>query len=97
MKKPIETVELSRAKNILKSNVNLVLQRQQDRLEESIKNIRFTGEIGHDQYNDKISRVTTDLVNHDMVTMFSKEPTYVTRGKHLDDLPSLDQVRRVFH
>jgi len=37
---PIPPIELQRAKNITKSNILMALERQKDRLEESVKNVR---------------------------------------------------------
>jgi len=39
LSQPIHHVELQRAKNITKSNILMALERQKDRLEESVKNV----------------------------------------------------------
>ncbi len=36
----IDNVELERAKNITKSNILMALERQKDRLEEAVKNVK---------------------------------------------------------
>jgi len=38
---PIPPIELQRAKNITKSNILMALERQKDRLEEAVKNVRL--------------------------------------------------------
>jgi len=54
LREPIPEVELNRAKNILKMNILMALERQEDRLEEIARNFMTYGDLTFHQYCDKI-------------------------------------------
>lgn len=61
---PIPAIELQRAKNILKSNVFMALERQGDILEEGIKSVRTFGSLMFfNEYAKNIDAVTGDQIN----------------------------------
>ncbi len=60
---PIDEGELTRAKNILKMNVLLAMERTEDRLEEIARNYMTYGDLTFHQYCDKIDAVTSSQIN----------------------------------
>ena len=59
LKDPISDQELSRAKNILKMNVLMSMERQEERLEEIARNFMTFGNLTFNQYCDRIDAVTS--------------------------------------
>ena len=59
LKEPIDEVELNRAKNILKMNVLMAMERTEDRLEEIARNFMTYGDLTFHQYCEKIDSVTS--------------------------------------
>lgn len=93
--KPIPPIELQRAKNITKSNILMALERQKDRLEESVKNIKTFGELKFDQYCDNVDKVTSYQVNSVVAQMLSKPLTLVAEGDGVTKLPSYDKIQNM--
>lgn len=60
LKDRIQDEELSRAKNILKMNILMAMERQEDRLEEIARNYQTFGDLTFHQYCDKIDSVTSE-------------------------------------
>ena len=54
LKQNISDEELNRAKNILKMNLLMAMERQEDRLEEIAKNYLTFGDLTFHQYCDRI-------------------------------------------
>ena len=50
LKAPIDETELNRAKNILKMNVLMAMERSEDRLEEIARNFMTYGDLTFHQY-----------------------------------------------
>lgn len=63
LKEPIDEVELNRAKNILKMNVLMAMERTEDRLEEIARNFMTYGDLTFHQYCDKIDGVSSSDIN----------------------------------
>ena len=59
LKDPIADVELARAKNILKMNVLMAMERQEERLEEIARNFQTFGNLTFHQYCDAFDQVTS--------------------------------------
>ena len=59
LREPIPDVELIRAKNILKMNVLMAMERQDERLEEIARNFMTFGNLTFAQYCDRIDAVTS--------------------------------------
>ena len=60
LKDPINDHELARAKNILKMNVLMAMERQDERLEEIARNFMTFGDLTFAQYCDRIDAVTSE-------------------------------------
>ncbi len=60
LKDRISDEELSRAKNILKMNILMAMERQEDRLEEIARNYQTFGDLTFHQYCEKIDQVTSE-------------------------------------
>ena len=54
LKNPIDETELNRAKNILKMNILMTMEKQDDRLDEIARNFMTFGDLTFHQYCDKI-------------------------------------------
>ena len=63
LKEPIDETELNRAKNILKMNVLMAMERTEDRLEEIARNFMTYGDLTFHQYCEKIDNVTASQIN----------------------------------
>ena len=59
LKEKIPDEELSRTKNILKMNILMAMERQEDRLEEIARNYRTFGDLTFHQYCEKIDAVSS--------------------------------------
>ena len=59
LKEKIPDEELSRAKNILKMNILMAMERQEDRLEEIARNYMTFGDLTFHQYCEKIDAVSS--------------------------------------
>lgn len=60
---PIPPIELQRAKNITKSNILMALERQKDRLEEAVKNLKTFGHLRFEDYCTNVDKVTSYQIN----------------------------------
>jgi len=80
LKNPIDEVELNRAKNILKMNVLMAMERTDDRLEEIARNFMTFGDLTFHQYCDKIDAVTSADINAVASTLLAGKPTLLVTG-----------------
>jgi len=87
--------ELERAKNIAKANIWTALERQKDRLEEAVKNVKVFGKIVYNQYADQIDSVTSDQISSVVGAILSSKPTFVAEGGEVARLPSLDRIENL--
>jgi len=87
--------ELQRAKNLAKSNVLSALERQKDRLEEAVKNVKIFGKVAYDQYADQIESVTADQISSVVGAILSSRPTFIAEGGEVASLPSLDRIENL--
>lgn len=90
---PIPAEELTRAKNILKSNILMAMERQQDRLEEAVKNVKTFGSLKFQNYTELIDKVTSEQINSAVAKVISGKPTFVAEGGEINRLPSIDQIQ----
>jgi len=88
----IPAEELTRAKNILKSNILMAMERQQDRLEESVKNIKTFNKLIFQDYTNIIDKVTSEQINSAVARIISGNPTFIAEGGEINRLPSYDQI-----
>ena len=94
LKSPIDEVELNRAKNILKMNVLMAMERTDDRLEEIARNFMTFGDLTFHQYCDKIDNVTSDDVNRVATQLLSGKPTLLVTGGAINMVSSAADVSR---
>jgi predicted Zn-dependent peptidase len=94
LKNPIDEVELNRAKNILKMNILMALERSEDRLEEIARNFMTYGDLTFHQYCDKIDNVTSEQINSVASKLLSGKPTMLVSGGAINLVPSVTDVSR---
>jgi len=94
LKNPIDDVELNRAKNILKMNVLMAMERSEDRLEEIARNFMTYGDLTFHQYCDKIDQVTSSQINRVASTLLAGKPTMLVTGGAINMVPSVTDVAR---
>ena len=94
LKNPIDDVELNRAKNILKMNILMAMERSEDRLEEIARNFMTFGDLTIHQYCDKIDAVTSDQINRVASRLLSGQPTMLVSGGAINMVPSVTDVSR---
>lgn len=94
LKEPIPDVELARAKNILKMNVLMAMERQDERLEEIARNFQTFGNLTFHQYCDKIDAVTSDQINSAMRVCLAGKPSMVVSGSAINLVPGMTDVSR---
>jgi len=87
--------ELERAKNATKSNILSALERQKDRLEESVKNVKAFGKVVHHSYADQIESVTAEHISNVVGKIISSRPTFIAEGGEVSTLPSLDRIENL--
>lgn len=94
MKGPIDETELNRAKNILKMNVLMAMERTEDRLEEIARNFMTYGDLTFHQYCEKIDSVTASQINSVASKMLAGKPTLLVTGGAINLVPSVTEVGR---
>merc|ERR1712054_594910 len=94
LKNPIDEVELNRAKNILKMNVLMTMERTEDRLEEIARNFMTYGDLTFHQYCDKIDAVTSSDINAVASKLLSGKPTLLVTGGAINMVSSAADVSR---
>ena len=94
LKNPIDETELNRAKNILKMNVLMAMERSEDRLEEIARNFMTYGDLTFHQYCDKIDQVTSSQINQVASKLLSGKPTLLVSGGAINLVPSVTDVAR---
>jgi predicted Zn-dependent peptidase len=94
LKDRITDEELSRAKNILKMNILMAMERQEDRLEEIARNYMTFGDLTFHQYCDKIDAVTSEQINRVMARTLGGKPTMLVTGGAINLVPTITDVQR---
>ena len=94
MRENISETELNRAKNILKMNVLMAMERQDDRLEEIARNYMTYGNLTFHKYCERIDAVTVRQVNAAAERLLSGMPTMIVTGGEINMVPTLTVVRR---
>ena len=92
LKSKISDEELARAKNILKMNILMSMERQEDRLEEIARNYMTFGDLTFHQYCDKIDAVTSDQINRVAARVLSGKPTMLVTGGAINLVPTITDV-----
>lgn len=94
LREPIPEQELARAKNILKMNVLLAMENQEERLEEIARNFQTFGNLTFHQYCEKIDAVTSDSINAAASKTLSGKPTLLVTGSSINLVPGVTDVAR---
>jgi mitochondrial-processing peptidase subunit beta len=94
LKERIPDEELARAKNILKMNILMSMERQEDRLEEIARNYMTFGDLTFHQYCEKIDQVTSDQINRAATRVLGGKPTMLVTGGAINLVPSITDVQR---
>jgi len=94
LREPIPDQELARAKNILKMNVLMAMERQEERLEEIARNFMTYGNLTFTQYCDRIDQVTSEQINAAASKVLSGKPTMLVTGGAINLVPSVTDVQR---
>jgi len=94
LKNPIDEVELNRAKNVLKMNVLMAMERSEDRLEEIARNFMTYGDLTFHQYCEKIDAVSSEQINSAAHKLLSGKPTLLVSGGAINLVPSVTDVSR---
>ena len=94
---PVNDVELSRARNMLKCNVLAQLESRLILFEDMGRQVLTYGKRESAQQTcEKIDAVTAEDIQHIVVEMLKSKPTLAATGSHLEHLPSHEQVSRWF-
>ena len=91
-REPINDEELNRAKNILKINILMAMERREERLEEVARNYMTFGRISFQDYISNIEKVTSKQINNLASEFLVKKPSMVIIGPHASDLPSVKDI-----
>lgn len=94
LREPIQDHELNRAKNILKMNVMMAMERQDDRLEEMARNFMTFGDLNFHQYAEKIDNVTSEQINRAATMLLAGKPTMVVTGGAINMVPTITDISR---
>jgi len=94
LKENIDEVELNRAKNVLKMNILMAMERTEDRLEEIARNYQAFGDLTFHQYCEKIDAVTSADINAAASKCLSGQPTLLVSGGAINLVPSVTDVAR---
>merc|ERR1712242_416955 len=94
LREPIPDQELARAKNILKMNVLMALERQDERLEEIARNFMTFGDLTFSQYCERIDAVTSETINQAASKVLQGKPTMLVTGGAINLVPSVTEVAR---
>ena len=92
LREPINDQELARAKNILKMNVLMAMERQDERLEEVARNFMTFGDLTFAQYSERIDAVTSEQINQAASKVLSGKPTMLVTGGAINLVPSVTDV-----
>lgn len=94
LRQPIDEIELNRAKNILKMQVLMAMERSEDRLEEIARNFMTFGDLTFHQYCEKIDAVTSSDINRVASKVLSGKPTLLVSGGAINLVPGVTDVSR---
>lgn len=94
LRESIDEVELNRAKNILKMQVLMAMERTDDRLEEIARNYMTYGNLTFQDYCDSIDAVTSAQINSVATNLLAGKPTMLVTGGAINLVPSVTDVSR---
>ena len=85
---------MNRAKNILKMQVLMAMERTDDRLEEIARNYMTYGNLTFQDYCDNIDSVTSEGINSVATSLLAGKPTMLVTGGAINLVPSVTDVSR---
>jgi len=94
LREPIPDAELNRAKNILKMNIIMALERSDNRLEEMARQYMTFGDLTINAYCDIVDQVSSAQINKAASKALSGVPTMVVAGGAINLVPSTTEVAR---
>lgn len=94
LRNPIDEIELNRAKNTLKMNILMAMERSDDRLEEIARNYMTYGDLTFHQYCDNIDKVTSSDINNIARRVLAGPPTLLVQGGAINLVPGVTDVSR---
>jgi processing peptidase subunit alpha len=94
LREPIPEAELNRAKNILKMNILMALERSDNRLEEMARQYMTFGDLTISAYCDMVDAVTSEQINKAATRCFAGKPTMTVSGGAINLVPSITDVAR---
>lgn len=97
LKQPIPDAELNRAKNILKMNILMALERSDNRLEEMARQYMTFGDLTINAYCDMVDAVDSAQINKAAEKALSGKPTMTVAGGAINLVPSVTDVARQLH
>lgn len=83
---------MSRAKNILKMNILMAMERREDRLEEVARNYMTYEKFTFQNYCDQIDEVTGKQINKVAETLLKGKATMIVSGGNTDQIPDIDFI-----
>jgi predicted Zn-dependent peptidase len=94
LRNPISESELARAKNNVKMNFMLGMERGSDRLEEVARNYTTHGNLTISGHLEKVDAVTSKDINAAAKAILAGKPTMVVTGGAINLVPSMTDVQR---
>jgi len=94
LREPIPDAELNRAKNILKMNILMALERGENRLEEMARQYMTFGVLDIGKYCDDVNKITSEMINAAATKALAGVPTMVVSGGAINLVPSATEVAR---
>jgi len=94
LREPIPEAELNRAKNILKMNILMALERSDNRLEEMARQYMTFGDLTISAYCDMVDAVSSEQINKAATKCFAGKPTMTVSGGAINLVPSITDVAR---
>ncbi len=94
LKQKVSDEELERAKNILKMQILLSMEKHEDRLEEIAKNYLAFGDLTFHQYTAMVDAVTSQQINKVVSKVLEGKPTLLVTGDAINLVPNVTEVQR---
>lgn len=94
LREPIPDAELNRAKNILKMNILMALERSDNRLEEMARQYMTFGDLTINAYCDMVDAVDSAQINRAAAKALSGKPTMSVSGGAINLVPNITDVAR---
>jgi len=88
----INADELARAKAALKTHILTAMERQSDRIEESVRNVKTFGSVKCHDYDKVIDAVSLSQVQNAVSRVLTSHPTFIAEGSDVSKLQSLEKI-----